>query len=59
MHRWLPAMARTITPMPLMTRRAAIAAGDSQRLPDTGAAAPVTDDLAWRALRAILDLSFH
>jgi len=49
--RWLLAMARMITPMPLMTGHAAIAAGDLQRLSDTCAAAP--GDLAWRALGAI------
>jgi len=52
-HRWLLATVRTITPMPLMTGHAAIAAGGSQRLPDTCAAAPVTGDLAWRTLGAI------
>ena len=52
-HRWLVAMARTITPMPLMTGHAAFAAGASQRQPDTCAAAPVTGDLAWCALGTI------
>ena len=43
-------MALTITPMPLMTGHAALAARASQRLPDTCVAAPVTGDLAWCAL---------
>ena len=53
---WLLAMVLTITPMPLMTWHAEIAAGASQGLPDTCAAAPVTGDLAWRALGAIPSL---
>jgi hypothetical protein len=55
-HLWLLAMARTITPMPLMKGHAAIAAGASQRLPGTCAAAPVNGELAWRALGAIPSL---
>ena len=56
MHRWLLAMARTITPMPLMMGHAAIAERAAQRLLDTCAAAPVFGDLAWRALGAISPL---
>ena len=52
-HRWLLAMARTITLMLLMMGHAALAAGASQRLPDTCAAALLTGDLAWCGLGAI------